>query len=117
MSVPEFKDLANTTKFVMIGNDRCPFCRKAEQLLRQQPCPYEKIDSDVEREVIDYSKRKNDYKFIPQIYVCGNFIGGLQELQNYLNSKKDANVTAGGCVSTQIGCAETVDKCSNKIGC
>lgn len=84
MTVSEFVALKANTKFVMIGNDRCPHCRNAESLLQKQPFPFVKINSDNERAVMDFSKAENNYRFIPQIYVCGEFIGGFQALQNYL---------------------------------
>ncbi len=58
----------------------CPYCQRAEQLLRKRGIRFEKIRVDLSkgklREMLKRSRRDS----VPQIFINDNHIGGYDEL-------------------------------------
>ena len=70
----------------------CPYCQKAEQLLRKRGIRFEKIRVDLSqgklREMLKRSKRNT----VPQIFINDQHIGGCDELMRLDKSGKLAKL-------------------------
>lgn len=70
--------------------DYCPYCKKAEMLLKEKAIPYKKIDITSNEE--EYRNRLGEYYDIqgkvtvPQIIIGGKRIGGFDVLEKMNNS-------------------------------
>jgi glutaredoxin 3 len=60
--------------------DWCPFCRRAEALLRAKGIAYERIDVDGDRATRRWLESATGQHTVPQIFIDGTSIGGCQEL-------------------------------------
>ena len=70
-----------TAKVLMYCTDACPYCQRAEQLLRTRGVDaIEKIRIDLEpgrrAEMIERTGRRT----VPQIYIGGTHVGGFDDL-------------------------------------
>lgn len=77
---PEAK-LSNITLFTKKG---CPYCAKAKKKLQGKGLLYEEIplsDSVTEKTLMAVSGKDT----VPQVFIDGDYIGGSEELDNYLN--------------------------------
>jgi glutaredoxin len=74
---------------IVYSKDNCPFCEKAKHLLQQHNIDFQlqKVGVDVSRE--ELLEAVPNAKSVPQIFLYGNYIGGYQELEDYL----DQNIT------------------------
>lgn len=70
--------------------DYCPFCKKAEMLLKDRNIPYKKIDitadEDVQREKLAQYYGIQGRVTVPQIIIGGKRIGGYDILSKLDNS-------------------------------
>lgn len=70
--------------------DYCPYCKKAELLLKEKNIPYKKID--ITKNEDEYRKKLGDYYGIegrvtvPQIIIGNKRIGGYDVLEKMNNS-------------------------------
>jgi len=63
----------------------CPFCTMAKEELRLRGIPFDDIDlTSVGKTASEVTGRK-DVKSVPQIYIAGEYIGGYNELMEFLN--------------------------------
>lgn len=75
---------------VIYSVDYCPYCKKAEMLLKERQIPYKKIDITKNEE--EYRNRLGQYYDIkgkvtvPQIIIAGKRIGGFDVLEKLDNS-------------------------------
>jgi glutaredoxin-like protein len=81
---PDAKALAPTTLFAKRG---CPFCARAKELLDREQMPYETIylDEDVTMQSV---LAVCGAATVPQVFTCGERIGGADELERYLQKRK-----------------------------
>ena len=81
-------------KFTVYSKDGCPDCKKAKALLSKQTMMYEelRIDDKSERMKL-YQKIDKEEDIVvdtmPQIYYGDTYIGGFQEIQEYLKLTYD----------------------------
>lgn len=69
--------------FEVNGTQWCPYCQKAKELLDSLGMEIEFVDLDEFPEKA-FELIEEGMKTIPRIYHNGNFIGGFQELQQFL---------------------------------
>ncbi|VDM45990.1 unnamed protein product [Toxocara canis] len=73
---------------VVYTKTSCSFCRKAKALLAEEKIPYEEKDLDVFNSRFPelYQEYVNGLVYVthqtsvPQVFICGHFIGGFTEL-------------------------------------
>ncbi len=75
---------------VMYTVDYCPFCKKAEMLLKSKDIPFKKID--ITKDEDEHRKKLGEYYDIqgrvtvPQIIIGGKRIGGFDVLDKLNNA-------------------------------
>ena len=68
-------------KVVMYSTAVCPYCIRAEQLLRSKGVmEIEKIRVDLQPELRAEMMEKTGRRTVPQIYINGEYVGGFDEL-------------------------------------
>ncbi|CAD6190451.1 unnamed protein product [Caenorhabditis auriculariae] len=75
----------------------CGFCTKAKNLLTDVKIPYKEVNLDtLKKELADqeYTSRVNGLVYtthqttVPQIFICGKFVGGFTELDTMRKAGK-----------------------------
>jgi glutaredoxin 3 len=69
-------------KVVMYATGWCPYCRRAEALLRAKGAEIEKIDLDAQPERRAEMERRSRQRTVPQIWIGATHIGGCDELHD-----------------------------------
>lgn len=70
-----------TAKVQMYCTDWCPYCQRAEQLLRSRGVDaIEKIHVDVEPGKRDEMIQRTGRRTVPQIYIGDTHVGGFDDL-------------------------------------
>ncbi len=68
-------------KVVMYCTEVCPYCVRAEQLLRRKGVgDIEKIRIDLHPEQRDVMIQKTGRRTVPQIYINGEHVGGYDDM-------------------------------------
>jgi glutaredoxin 3 len=67
-------------KVVMYATEWCPYCRRAEALLRRKGADVEKIDLDAEPRRRAEMQARSGRRTVPQIWVGATHVGGCDEL-------------------------------------
>ena len=68
-------------KVLMYSTAVCPFCIRAEQLLRSKGvAEIEKVRVDLQPELRVAMMKKTGRRTVPQIYINGEYVGGFDEL-------------------------------------
>jgi ribonucleoside-diphosphate reductase alpha chain len=82
--------LAGDTRSIVYSKADCPFCSMAMEELKLRGIPYDKIDlKDIGKTAAEVTGRK--VKTVPQIYIEGEYVGGYEELMEYLNKPIETN--------------------------
>ncbi len=71
----------HVTKVEIFTGPRCVYCEQAKALLRQQDIAYEELDIGEPEQFAQFIDRLPRMKSLPQIFVNGEHIGGLEDLQ------------------------------------
>ena len=73
----------------MFSKNACPYCVRAETILKQKGIEIEKMDGMVHRELMleKLSHETNSTKTFPQIWLDGKYIGGHDQLILFFNSQ------------------------------
>ena len=68
-------------KVVMYCTEVCPYCVRAEQLLKRKGISaIEKIRIDLQPEMRDLMIEKTGRRTVPQIYINGEHVGGYDDM-------------------------------------
>ncbi len=68
-------------KVTMYSTEVCPYCVRAEQLLKRRGVTeIEKIRIDLQPELRDEMVRKTGRRTVPQIYIGDRHIGGFDDM-------------------------------------
>ncbi len=68
-------------KIVMYCTEVCPYCVRAEQLLRRKGVQdIEKIRVDLQPELREAMIQKTGRRTVPQIYINGEHVGGYDDM-------------------------------------
>jgi glutaredoxin 3 len=68
-------------KIVMYCTEVCPYCVRAEQLLKRKGIQdIEKISVDLQPELRDAMIKKTGRRTVPQIYINGAHVGGYDDM-------------------------------------
>jgi glutaredoxin 3 len=68
-------------KVVMYCTEVCPYCVRAEQLLKRKGISaIEKIRIDLQPEMRDLMIEKTGRRTVPQIYINGEHVGGFDDM-------------------------------------
>jgi len=87
----------NSYPVVIYTKTNCSYSKKAKSLLDQEKLGYKERDLQQlegkfnDREYEDYYNgliKKTNIKTVPQIFVCGKFIGGFDDLEALKNKRK-----------------------------
>ena len=79
--------LAGDTRSIVYSKKDCPFCFMAMEELKLHGIPFDTIDlASTGKSAAEVTGRK-DVKSVPQIYIAGEYIGGYNELTEFLNKK------------------------------
>jgi glutaredoxin 3 len=77
------------SKVVMYTTAVCPYCIRAEQLLRSKGVTeIEKIRVDLQPEMRAAMTEKTGRRTVPQIYINGEYVGGFDELASLNHAGK-----------------------------
>ena len=84
------------SKVVMYSTAVCPFCLRAEQLLKRKGVTeIEKVRVDLQPERREEMMRKTGRRTVPQIYIGTTHVGGCDELHELeRQGKLDSLLTA-----------------------
>ena len=76
--------LAEDTRTIVYGKKNCPYCQMAKDELKLRGVAYDYIDlADIGKTAAEVTGRK--VKTVPQIYIEGQYVGGWDELQAFMN--------------------------------
>jgi ribonucleoside-diphosphate reductase alpha chain len=76
--------LAEDTRTIVYGKKNCPYCQMAKDELKLRGVAYDYIDlADIGKTAAEVTGRK--VKTVPQIYIEGQYVGGWEELQAFMN--------------------------------
>ncbi|KAJ7982827.1 glutaredoxin [Mycena polygramma] len=94
------RQLMNQSKVVLFmkGNPeepRCGFSRKISTLLKEQGVPFSSFDILQDEDVRQGLKKLNDWPTFPQLIVNGELVGGLDIVQEMVETGEFAEVVAG----------------------
>jgi glutaredoxin 3 len=68
-------------KIVMYCTEICPYCVRAEQLLKRKGIQeIEKIRIDLQPELMEEMIKRSGRRTVPQIYINGEHIGGYDDM-------------------------------------
>ncbi len=71
----------SVAKVLMYSTAVCPYCIRAEQLLRSKGVTeIEKIRVDLQPELRAAMMEKTGRRSVPQIYINGEYVGGFDDL-------------------------------------
>ncbi len=65
---------------VMYCTEVCPFCQRAEKLLKSKGVKIKKIRVDQERSKLKEMIKRTGRNTVPQIYIGNKHVGGFDEL-------------------------------------
>ncbi len=69
-------------KVVMYTTEWCPYCRRAEALLRAKGAEIERIDLDAQPDRRAEMQRRSNRRTVPQIWIGATHVGGCDELHD-----------------------------------
>lgn len=68
-------------KVLMYSTEVCPYCVRAEQLLKRKGVQViEKVRVDLQPEIRAEMMKKTGRRTVPQIYINGEYVGGYDDL-------------------------------------
>ncbi|CAK9298114.1 unnamed protein product [Gordionus sp. m RMFG-2023] len=71
----------------MFTKTKCIHCKMAKKLLNSYPASFTEINLDEQnKELCDELFHKTNYKYVPQIFIDGNFVGGSDNIQYLIKS-------------------------------
>jgi len=77
--------LQDDSRTLVYGKKNCPFCQLAKEELKLRGIPYDYIDlEEIGKTAAEVTGRK--VKTVPQIYVEGTYVGGYEELIEFLDN-------------------------------
>ena len=65
---------------VMYCTEVCPFCQRAEKLLKSKGVTINKIRVDQDRSKLKEMIKRTGHNTVPQIYIGDKHVGGFDEL-------------------------------------
>ncbi|KHJ79535.1 glutaredoxin [Oesophagostomum dentatum] len=85
-----------STPVMIYTKDGCSFCAKAKELLNQEKIEYKEcnVDRIKEKTPEAYNPRVNGLVYMtrqttmPQIFICGKFVGGFTDLDKLRETRK-----------------------------
>lgn len=88
--------LQGDMRSIVYGKSDCPFCSMAKEELRLRGIPFDYIDlKEIGKTAREVTGR--DVKTVPQIYLEGEYVGGYEELMEYLNQPLETNEDDDEC--------------------
>jgi glutaredoxin 3 len=69
-------------KVVMYTSEWCPYCRRAEALLRAKGAEIERIDVDAQPDRRAEMQRRSHRRTVPQIWIGATHVGGCDDLHD-----------------------------------
>ena len=86
---------------IIYSKKNCPFCSMAKEELTLRGIPFDDIDlASVGKSAAEVTGRK-DVKTVPQVYIAGEYVGGYNELMEFLNKPLEDNGEDEGCRSCE----------------
>ena len=80
-------------KFILYVKTSCPFCLKAEELLREKDKEFSVVPFDEHPEVLDHMKWAYSHKTVPMVFHMHGphiqLVGGYTDLVKYLNEREE----------------------------
>jgi glutathione-dependent peroxiredoxin len=73
-------------KWVVLGTEGCPFCKKATDLITATGHFYTYFDID-DHQAIKAFCNASGFKTVPQVFLNGYLIGGFTEVEEYLRQE------------------------------
>src|SRR5262249_6502694 len=70
----------DVSKIVMYATEWCPYCRRAEQLLKTKGVEFDKIRVDLQPELRQEMQRRSGRTSVPQIWIGERHIGGYDDM-------------------------------------
>lgn len=90
-----FSTIISSNPIVIFGSSQCIFCERALSLVKMRKHFYVDIvkyahdnDMTVNDIMTILSKKTDNYKYIPIVFIKGKFIGGYTELKENLMKSK-----------------------------
>ena len=82
--------LQDDTRSIVYSKKNCPWCALAMEELKLRGILFDKIDlEEIGKTAAEVTGRK--VKTVPQIYIQGNYIGGYEELMEWLDTPAENN--------------------------
>ena len=77
--------LAGDMRSIVYSKKDCPYCSMAMEELKLRGITFDKIDlKEIGKSAAEVTGRK-DVKSVPQVYIAGEYVGGYNELMEFLN--------------------------------
>ena len=77
--------LAGDMRTIVYSKKDCPYCSMAMEELKLRGIPFDKIDlKSIGKSAAEVTGRKG-VNSVPQIYIAGEYVGGYNELMDFLN--------------------------------
>jgi ribonucleoside-diphosphate reductase alpha chain len=90
--------LAGDMRSIVYSKADCPFCSMAMEELKLRGIPYDKIDlKEIGKTAKEVTGR--DVKTVPQIYIEGEYVGGYEDLMEYLNKPIETSEDDDECIA------------------
>ena len=86
--------LQDDTRTIVYGKNYCPWCVRAKDELELRGIPFDYIDLEEINKTAAEVTGRDDVKTVPQIYVEGRYVGGYEQLMEFLNASVDNVVVA-----------------------
>jgi len=78
--------LQDDTRSIVYGKSDCPWCARAKDELALRGIPFDYIDLQEIGKTAKEVTGRDDVKTVPQIYVEGKYVGGYEQLMDFLNN-------------------------------
>jgi glutaredoxin 3 len=77
---------SNKDRFAEVWSQpNCPGCLTAKRILQEKSIPYTEKVIGIDVTLEDLTIKLPGVRTVPQIFIDGEYVGGLPELANYLN--------------------------------
>ncbi|TBU04172.1 putative glutaredoxin [Hamiltosporidium tvaerminnensis] len=115
LTVPEFEKIAKNNKITILTSPTCKYCLALKNTLNKMGVPYVDIELGANPLLYDLMTIVYGYKYVPAIFLCGEFIGGYDKFLEKYNLTTDDNSVFDNTFNVKKPMIQTgVVGCTNK---
>ena len=87
--------LQDDNRSIVYGKKTCPWCARAKEELSVRGIPFDYIDIEEIGKTAAEVTGRSDVRTVPQIYIEGKYVGGYENLMEYLNKQPELAMAEG----------------------